>query len=167
MNTQRIYSILANVVQDGDFLGVFPRDKIPTLTPHSLAVANTDTHNQPGTHWIAIFTESDGDIEFFDSYGLPPSTYHFSQTFTSYNTTTLQSLTSTTCGHHCIYYLFHRSLGFSLPQILRTYTSNPNTNDQIVTHFIRKRLHPTPETIHSSLTNCQFTQSCSPRHSML
>lgn len=63
--------ILAPVMQ-----GVFPRDKLPIVNKYpSGLIANTDPHDQPGTHWIAMYFISPWESEFFDSYGSPPDTY--------------------------------------------------------------------------------------------
>jgi hypothetical protein len=35
-------------------------------------IVNTDPHNKPGSHWVAIYGDGDGHTEFFDSYGKPP-----------------------------------------------------------------------------------------------
>ena len=56
--------------------GVFPSDKLPIIKTYPAAlIANTDPHDQPGTHWIAMYFESPYESEFFDSYGFPPATY--------------------------------------------------------------------------------------------
>ena len=34
-----------------------------------------DPHDQPGTHWIAMFFLSPYESEFFDNYRFPPETY--------------------------------------------------------------------------------------------
>ena len=36
--------------------GVFPSDKLLIVKTYpSAMIANTDPHNQPGTHWIAMY----------------------------------------------------------------------------------------------------------------
>ena len=56
--------------------GVFPRDKLPVVNTYpSGMIANTDPHDQPGTHWVAMYFISPWETEFFDSYGFPPDTY--------------------------------------------------------------------------------------------
>ncbi|GFV28011.1 hypothetical protein TNCV_1940101 [Trichonephila clavipes] len=45
-------------------------------------VANTDTRDQEGSHWLAMYIKDKDTLEFFDSYGLPPEMYgvHISNT---------------------------------------------------------------------------------------
>ena len=62
--------VLASVMQ-----GVYPSDKLPVINTYpSELIADTDPHDQPGTHWIAMYFVSPWESEFFDSYGLPPET---------------------------------------------------------------------------------------------
>ncbi|KAK3741851.1 hypothetical protein QZH41_018850 [Actinostola sp. cb2023] len=59
------------------FLGVFPADRLPsTRRPGTGLIANTDLSDQPGTHWVAMYLDDDGQAEFFDSYGQTPHSYH-------------------------------------------------------------------------------------------
>ena len=48
------------------FIGVYPQDKIP-LGRTGLIIANTDTSNGPGVHWVAmVLTQK--TIYVFDSF---------------------------------------------------------------------------------------------------
>ena len=64
------------------FQGVYPSDKPPTIVSSypALFIANVDTSDKPGSHWIAFYVTKDQKGEFFDSYELPPSS--FTGTFT-------------------------------------------------------------------------------------
>ena len=59
------------------FQGVYPSDKLPTRVSSfpALFIANVDTSDKPGSHWVAFYFTKDRKGEFFDSYGLPPSNY--------------------------------------------------------------------------------------------
>ena len=97
----------------GVFQEAHPSDKLPSSVSSypALFIANVDTSDKPGSHWIALYFTKDYKGEFFDSYGLPPSNY--SRTFTSFldnnskscifNTVTLQSVNSKVCDHYCLY----------------------------------------------------------------
>ena len=120
-----------------NFLGVFARDEIPgksELYP-ACYVANTDPSSEPGTHWVAFFLESPTKCEFFDSYGLHPRAYGFSQQITSYNHTQLQTIHSTVCGHYCILFLYSRSLCSCAIATLFSKT-NLDWNDKQVTKWV-------------------------------
>ncbi|GFU88482.1 uncharacterized protein TNCV_3354211 [Trichonephila clavipes] len=58
-----------------DFLGVYPSDKIPKVKKKAALVVNTDPHDEEGSHWLAMYIQDEKTIEFFDSYGFPPSVY--------------------------------------------------------------------------------------------
>ena len=61
----------------GVFQGVYPSDKLPTNVSSypALFIANVDTSDKPGTHWVAFYFTKEREGEFFDCYGLPPSNY--------------------------------------------------------------------------------------------
>ena len=113
------------------FQGVYPSDQLPASVSHypALFIANVDTSDKPGTHWVAFYFTKEQVGEFFDSYGSPPRKY--SGTFTTFlnnnsnqwifNTATLQSIYSKVCGHYCLYFALFCSrqksmstIGFSL-----------------------------------------------------
>lgn len=114
------------------FEGVFALDELPTsyLTHRpSLVVCNTAFSHSPGEHWVCFFL-GDNFVEFFDSYGTPPSHKNLLDFIsvngglaTNYNTRCLQSLTATTCGKYVTTFLLFRSLGFSLDQYLNLFAS--------------------------------------------
>ncbi len=53
------------------FVGVFPLNRLP---PHLMSpsnfIVNTDTHNLPGTHWLAVSYQKPNIIHVFDPFGL-------------------------------------------------------------------------------------------------
>ena len=142
MDTDEIEIILGYSLRSSkiNFLGVFPRDLIPD--PHSLTnfpaclVANTDRHDQPGTHWVAFYFTSSSVIEFFDSYGQPPSTYAIPITVQLVNPITLQSIYTDVCGHYCIYFLYKRSLSVPFNTIVDSLASSRSCVDNYVKLFV-------------------------------
>ncbi|GFU90556.1 uncharacterized protein TNCV_2574891 [Trichonephila clavipes] len=109
------------------FIGVFPSDEIPLPKERAILVANTDTRDQEGSHWLAMYIKDKNTLEFFDSYGFPPEMYgvhisKYAEQFTNvkWNKKSIQSLTSNVCELYCVYFLLkisrvtpHRSLNFS------------------------------------------------------
>ena len=92
--------------------GVFPSDKLPVIKTYPAGlISNTDPHDLPGTHWVAMYFTSPGISEFFDSYGFPPEVYEMEdyilRNVTMYNDLPLQGLTSDVCGDYCLFYLLH------------------------------------------------------------
>ena len=133
----------------GVFQGVYPSDKLPTRVSSfpALFIANVDTSEKPGSHWVAFYFTKDQKGEFFDSYGLPPSNY--TGTFSpflnnnsndwSFNSVTLQSIVSKVCGHYCLYFALFRSRQVSMSTIVNRFSSNKSRNDFLVQRFIEKR----------------------------
>ena len=72
-------------------------------------IVNTDPDTKPGEHWLAVYYTKYNQFNFFDSYGLAPSTYGFDNgVFSQRNKRCVQSAVSDACGQHCIYYLVNR-----------------------------------------------------------
>ena len=98
------------------WLGTFARDKIPDIQhekrPWAL-VFNTDKSSEPGEHWLALFAEKDKKVEMFDSYGLSPTFYSFTDNDFRSSSRTIQALGSSVCGHYCLLFLYLRAQAHS------------------------------------------------------
>ena len=139
MNTDEINALLR---RDGTcrsmFQGVFSIDTLPE-NPR-LLICNTDPSNRPGQHWIAIFVDSKGRGEYFDSFGRKPS-YVFCNYMNehciawSYNTRQLQSVVSSYCGFYCCFYCMLKCRGFDLNRVVKLFTRDTGLNDSIVRSF--------------------------------
>jgi hypothetical protein len=148
MNSEEIERILRRVCGE-TFIGVYAKDQLPTLrgTRPVLMVVNTDNSNKPGTHWIAMFINTDGSGEYFDSFG---ELNNINQTFTAYmnkycaqwvyNDTQLQSVVSKFCGHYCIFYCLYRSIGYNINSITALFTRDYGLNDLLVHEFVCRRM---------------------------
>ncbi len=125
MNSDTLETILSYCIRNARFLGVFPRDQIPLQFEHypCCFIANTDTSRKSGEHWNAFYLESPAHVEFFDSYGLPPSAYRYPLPCTSFNNMRLQGDTSNVCGQYCIQYLLQRTRGLSLHSFQRSFSA--------------------------------------------
>lgn len=130
--------------QDSTFLGVFAADQLPTLEsvprPSGLIV-NSDPFSKPGTHWLAMYYGADGQDEFFDSYGKPPTAYHSTwddhlNLGYRFNRTSLQSDTTSVCGHYCVYYLKQKRKGVPLETIVKSFSGPKRVNDRRICHWV-------------------------------
>lgn len=131
------------------FMGVFPADLLIKVKPYypSCMIANTDTYQGAGKHWVAFFFTHDGKGEFFDSFGKSPQHYHLewrrwleSTSFSwIYNQNWVQPILSATCGLHSLFYLFHRCSGIKMSAIQRMYTTDRNYNDIMVEDYLEDR----------------------------
>lgn len=137
MDTAEIYSHLHHLPVQS--FGVYASDCLPIkITPSSVIIVNNDPHTKRGTHWVAFFLDWDGKLEYFDSYGQPPTVADHIKFIRRnsccyrYNTTPLQSDYSSVCGHYCLTYLYFRSLGFHLTYFTALCSENVCKNDNSV-----------------------------------
>jgi hypothetical protein len=128
------------------FEGVFPCDKLPQNVDFPSAfVANTDPSNEKGEHWVCYYFDKNGNAEYFDSFGLPPSNcqlYNFFQRngkLHKYNDVQIQGLTSDSCGQYCIAILANRARGEPLEEIVKRFTGpKPGMYDSLIATHVNK-----------------------------
>ena len=134
------------------FYGTVPCDRLPKTLPQegpTAYIVNTDPHDEPGKHWIAIWTE--GNVsEIMDSYGLSLEVYgttdpllewlsrHFK--YQLHNGQSLQSLFSQSCGDYALMYLIDRAEGRSMQQFLNRFKKNDYVNNDRKVGQMMKRL---------------------------
>ena len=64
------------------FYGTVPCSKLPRHPQKDRSVGyivNTNPHDRPGRHWIALWTTPENVCEIFDSYALPLQVYETTQ----------------------------------------------------------------------------------------
>ena len=104
------------------FLGVFSKDRLPSVIPKypSGLIVNSDTSRGAGEHWMAVFYNKDRSCEFFDPYGLHPKFYglleHLKNTAkrVTWNRVAYQPYYSQACGYYCLIYMLLKSRNISL-----------------------------------------------------
>lgn len=137
MNTYEINYLLRNVKS---FCGTFPCDEIPHIKkrPASLVV-NTDTATETGEHWVAIYLLPNGNIEYFDSYGLPPLhkqiinyLYKHCKNNIVYNNRTIQDYKSTACGAFCCSFIKLREMKITFYDILFFFNGHNDEKAKII-----------------------------------
>ena len=131
------------------FLGVYASDRLPCVLPRRrplLMVANTDPHDKPGEHWVAMYFGRDGKGEYFDSLAQRPVKSIFkrymNKNCSSWKTIgrQIQSIISFYCGHYATYYCLYRSLGYSMEELLRPFAHDTSLNDVLVHSIICHQL---------------------------
>lgn len=130
------------------FGGVFPSDMLPTqdIKRPIAYIANTDPHYMDGSHWVALYRGVDNDNEYFCSYGQDiPSDLLKLQKLMEPNYITnpcrLQQFFSAVCGQHCIYYICCKARGMKMSDIVNTYASDCELNDELVNQFVETRFN--------------------------
>ena len=169
MNSSTIEKILKSDRRTKNvFGGVYASDKLSEKVDRypKAFVANVDTSDKPGSHWISFWFESPEQSEFWDPLGQKPNTY--TSSFVSflarnssqwtYNPRTVQSAFSNVCGHFCIYYIFYRCRNVSMSTIMYKFTNNLEQNDRLVASFVRKTFHVNIPNNYQVKDLCQSTQ---------
>lgn len=138
MNAQELKCVIeCDPAMRRKILGVYARDKIPAFTSFPCGlIANTDTSDLPGKHWVGFYYESKDKSEFFDSCGHSPEYFGFRAR--NYNEKRLQSSRSNVCGQYCLYYLLNRCRGVSMPSIFKDFSDNLYENDAFIFGYISK-----------------------------
>jgi hypothetical protein len=161
MNNKQIYSILKSDkhVQDSNFLGVFPIDLIPmsAMKYPCCLIVNTKPSNHPGEHWVAVFKTEDNVGVYFDSYGNPPYNLpEIGEVLEScddwkFNSTTLQSPMSTTCGQYTVFVIAHLARGYELDYIVELLNDCGDTyaNDAFIFNYIKQTYGDIDSQIHN------------------
>ena len=102
-----------------DFYGVVPCCEIEQYKKHNVVglIVNTDPHNKPGQHWIALY-KTGKTLNFFDSFGREMQ--DFAEPFASImedfatgckvqsNKRQYQHVFSDTCGRWTLYYILSK-----------------------------------------------------------
>ena len=134
------------------FYGTVPCDRLPRTLPQegpTAYIVNTDPHDEPGRHWIAIWTE--GNVsEIMDSYGLSLEVYGTTDPIVEWlnrhskyqlhNRQSLQSLFSQSCGDYALMYLIDRAEGRSMQQFLNRFKKKDYVNNDRKVGQMMKRL---------------------------
>ena len=123
-------------------------------------IANTDPHDQPGTHWIAMYFVSPDESEFFDSYGFPAESYgmdgYILRGTTYYNDKPMQGLTSDVCGDYCLFYLLHRARNVDLNTIQTKFQRyDSQWNDSQVAQFVHTYIQSLTNVRNENVSQCE------------
>ena len=109
------------------------------LAPPGNYIVNSDPSHLPGKHWMAVFYAR--PMEFFDPLARPPTYYKLDDKLLInyiYNFKQVQGSFSELCGEFCIYYLYNRLKGVTMPAILQKLDNDFYVNDNIVRMFVHK-----------------------------
>ena len=153
MYTCEIEKILRRCWQTSPYyIGCFAADQIPRALPWypCCMVVNTDPSSGQGTHWVALFVNSNLSIEYYDPLGVwPPISPYISEYLASYkeikfNKEPLQNINSITCGPHVIFFLYQRCKGIMFDEFVWRLCHSKVHPDQIVTEFLKQHIFVIP-----------------------
>ena len=126
------------------YQGIFSSNELYKINKNieCFYVVNTDPNYLPGSHWIVIYSH-DKTCEIFDSLGENPINYgvHFSNLLLKYNKYSysikkIQNKFSNTCGMFCIYYIYWKTRGLGLNEIVSTFSHDTSLNDFLMRKFM-------------------------------
>lgn len=149
MNSNEINAILKNDRYTKHvFQGVYATDQIPDVKSFPCSfVINSQPHYEQGLHWLVMhFPNKDSSVEFFDSFGKSPDYYgHYFLDYMHENNlnykssiVSLQDNSSRVCGYYCVFYIYYRSRGFEMNEIVNMFTRDRHFNDWSVAQFVDK-----------------------------
>ena len=127
-----------------NFGGVFAIDQIPFWVdeyPKGI-IFNVDEKNEPGSHWISIYFDSNKECQYFCPLATEPfgSVLDFvirNSHNACYNKTLIQNPLSAVCGYYCIYHLVHAARHYKLPEVVNHFANdNSKSNDEKVFNFV-------------------------------
>ena len=150
MNNKQLYNAAFSdkAIIDYGFLGVFSLDTLPVIAitsyPYTLIV-NTANSSTGGEHWLAIGKDIMQNGWFFDSFGYPPKLDPLLAVMDSchewtFNSTPIQSHSTTVCGQYSLFFIDHFSKGYSLQEIVELLSQDDDrvVNDAIVNAYVNK-----------------------------
>jgi hypothetical protein len=119
------------------FLDAYARNELPVRPPYpSCFIINTDPRSKPGEHWLAVYYNRNGYVDFFDSYGHSPAFFNLenylnkTSTGWSFNKRRIQG-DSELCGLYAILFLIFRARDKS-DFFFKQFSNNYEKNDKIL-----------------------------------
>ena len=147
MDNFQINHILSttNYVKD-IFMGVYTVDTLPKYVKEypCCYIINTDESTDGGEHWVCTYFNSNGQGEFFCSFGNNPKFYDnrivlfIERNCDSWicNTKRLQCSMSMVCGQYCIFFAVCKALHVTMTQFCNIFNRNCQINDETVNEFV-------------------------------
>lgn len=122
---------------------VFPANRIPVFMNLPVyIISNLDPDSKPGSHWIAIHIDINGNGEYFDSFGRKPTGYHklFLKRNSKkwfHNHVSIQNHFTSVCGEYCLVYIYFKLKGKTMLDFLSLFNKDTICNDLIVRNMFR------------------------------
>ena len=115
------------------FRGAVGFDRQPELRTGECAIVNTNnTLDSSVGHWIALY-RSGTQLELFDSLNRTKQEIDHDIR----NNKRVQHYSATTCGEHCIIFLWFRVRDISMPRIMNIFSDDLHKNDLFVRSMVK------------------------------
>lgn len=159
MNNIELHNILtSNHHTQNVYASVLPIDLMPNkappmyLRPYAMIInlspitnRNNKTNSISIEHWVVLYLDKKPKYsEYFDSFALkPPRIIKDFLNDENYLTSTkqLQGQLTSTCGVYCVFYIYMKSLGYSMQFILDKFSNDYLMNDIAVTAWLNKKFY--------------------------
>lgn len=139
MDTISIINFLNHHQNKNIFKGVFACDSLPIQFSLPAAfVINLSPHDEPGSHWVAIYISEIGTAYYFDSFGFKVQNYFIKRFLRMHSTKLicnqrqLQHISSTKCGKFCCVFVAVVLKNIPITRFLNKFGVNLMINDIII-----------------------------------
>ena len=142
--------LIRKIQRNGDrltrtsFYDVIPIDTLPKFIPSLpfMMIVNMDTHNLPGTHWLAVYIDEHKRGEIFDSLALPtslPLAKWMNQFTVSWRTNSrrYQHPLSSHCGAFALYFVLTRPHVSHMEDVTKTFGTSLYENESLAINFFK------------------------------
>ena len=124
--------------------GVLSRDQtVPHNHKMALFIYNLEPSYMGGSHWVSTHVKN-GEINYFDSFGLPPFqeivNHAKKKNLTLiHQNNQIQALNTMTCGYFCLYFLNEMNKGVSYFDLLQVFdVHDTEKNEKFIERYFKK-----------------------------
>jgi hypothetical protein len=142
MNSLELRKYLHNKNEKNIFKGVYSSNNLPnSFSVPAAFIVNLSPTYSPGTHWVVIYIEKNHNIDYFDSFGIPPRETsilsflkrHGKTIF--YTNQQIQHILSRNCGKFSAVFVMFKILNKPTEYFLRLFTRNLILNDLLIENY--------------------------------
>ena len=139
MDTISITEYIKPYQKQNIFKGVFACDSMPSRFSFPAAfVINLSPHDEPGSHWVALYIGKSGVAFYFDSFGMKATNFYvnaFLRMHTKkviFNKKQLQHISSNKCGQFCCVFVVNALKECAIDNFISRFGMNLYVNDFIL-----------------------------------
>ncbi len=165
MNNQEISALMRSHKDvQNIFVGVYPANLLPETIRKDKPcayIANTENHVHHGSHWCCFYFPKHSLPEYWDSFGMEPTTSLKSFIGNNYlcSNKMIQHPFSSVCGQHCCFYILKRAQGYDMCDIVSSFSDDLIKNGILVNLVIEKTFSVNLDVISLPFLNKQVSRS--------